>query len=150
METVVRQALSRRLPQTTQRTSIRDIRGLSPVAVPLGPVQYEVTVPGRNLLLGPTSFTLTIQVAGKVAKQLYGTATIAVAQEVVSLIRPVAQGEIITADAVSHTQVQVTQPLRHLVTQPEDYHRQTCPTLVSWQRAAFHPGCHSSDRCAER
>src|SRR5262245_14781740 len=52
METVVRQALSRRLPQTTQPTSIRAIRGLSPVFVPLGPVQYEVTVPGRNGWLG--------------------------------------------------------------------------------------------------
>jgi len=120
METVVRQALSRRLPQTTQPTSVRDIRGLSSVVVPPGPVQYEVTVPGRNMLLGSTSFTLTIQVAGKVEKQLHGTATIAVAQEVVSLVRPVAQGEIITADAVSRTQVHVTQPLRQVVTQPED------------------------------
>ena len=120
LETVVRQALSRRLPQTTQPTSIRNIRGLSPVSVPLGPVQYEVTVPGHHMLLGSTSFTLSIQVAGKVAKQLHGTATIAVAQEVVSLVRPVAQGEIITADAVSRTQVQVTQPLRQVMTQPED------------------------------
>jgi len=120
LETVVRQALSRRLPQTTQPSSIRDIRGLSPVFVPLGPVQYEVTVPGRHMLLGSTSFTLTIQVAGKVEKQLHGTATIAVVQEVVSLVRPVAQGEIITADAVSRTQVHVTQPLRQVVTQPED------------------------------
>jgi flagella basal body P-ring formation protein FlgA len=120
METVVRQALSRRPPQTTQPTSIRDIRGLRPVFVPLGPVQYEVTLPGRHRLLGPTSFTLTIQVAGKVAKQLHGTATIAVAQEVVRLVRPVAQGEIITADAVSRTQVPVTQPLRQMMIQPED------------------------------
>ena len=120
METVVRQALSRRLSQTTQRTSIRDIRGLRPTHVPLGPVAYEVTVPGRHMLPGSTSFTLTIQVAGKVAKQLRGTATIAVAQEVVSLVRPVAQGEIITADAVSRTQIQVTQPLRQVLTQPED------------------------------
>ena len=120
LETVVRQALSRRLPQTAQPTSIRDIRGLSPVCVPLGPVQYEVTVPGRNMLLGSTSFTLTVQVAGKVEKQLRGTATIAVAQEVVSLVRPVAQGEIITADAVSRTQVQVKQPLRQVATQLED------------------------------
>jgi flagellar basal body P-ring formation protein FlgA len=120
LETVVRQALSRRLSQTTQRTSIRDIRGLNPIFVPLGPVEYEVTVPGRHMLLGSTSFTLSIQVAGKVAKQLHGTATIAVAQEVVSLVRPVAQGEIITADAVSRTQVQVTQPLRQVVTQPAD------------------------------
>ena len=120
LETVVRQALSRRLPQTAQPTSIRDIRGLSPVCVPLGPVQYEVTVPGRNMLLGSTSFTLTVQVAGKVEKQLRGTATIAVAQEVVSLVRPVAQGEIITADAVSRTQLQVKQPLRQVATQPED------------------------------
>jgi flagella basal body P-ring formation protein FlgA len=120
LETVVRQALSRRLPQTTQPTSIRDIRGLSPVFVPLGPVQYEVTVPGRNMSLGSTSFTLTVQVAGKVEKQLHGTATITVAQEVVSLVRPVAQGEIITADAVSRTQVQVTQPLRQVAAQPED------------------------------
>ena len=120
LETVVRQALSQRLSQTTQRTSIRDIRGLNPIFVPLGPVEYEVTVPGRHMLLGSTSFTLSIQVAGKVAKQLHGTATIAVAQEVVSLVRPVAQGEIITADAVSRTQVQVTQPLRQVVTQPAD------------------------------
>jgi flagellar basal body P-ring formation protein FlgA len=120
LETVVRQALSRRLSQTTQRTSIRDIRGLNPIFVPLGPVEYEVTVPGRHMLLGSTPFTLSIQVAGKVAKQLHGTATIAVAQEVVSLVRPVAQGEIITADAVSRTQVQVTQPLRQVVTQPAD------------------------------
>jgi flagellar basal body P-ring formation protein FlgA len=120
MEPVVRQALSRRLPQTTQPTSIRNIRGLRPVFVPLGPVQYEVTLPGRHGLLGPTSFTLTIQVAGKVEKQLHGAATIAVAQEVVSLVRPVAQGEIITADAVSRTQVPVTRPLRQVVTQPGD------------------------------
>jgi flagella basal body P-ring formation protein FlgA len=120
LETVVRQALSRQLPQTTQPPSIRDIRGLGPVVVPLGPVQYEVTVPERRRLLGPTSFTLTIQVDGKVAKQLHGTATVAVAQEVVSLVRPVAQGEIITPDAVSRTQLQVTQPLRQVVTQPED------------------------------
>jgi flagella basal body P-ring formation protein FlgA len=120
METVVRQALSRRLSQTTQRTSIRDIRGLSPIFVPLGSVEYEVTVPGRLMLPGPTSFTLTIQVAGQVAKQLRGTATIAVAQEMVSLVRPVAQGEMITADAVSRTEIQVTQPLRQVMTQPED------------------------------
>ena len=37
-----------------------------------------------------------------------------------SLVRPVAQGEIITPDAVSRTQVQVTQPLRQVATQPED------------------------------
>jgi flagella basal body P-ring formation protein FlgA len=43
-----------------------------------------------------------------------------VAQEVVSLVRPVAQGEIITADAVSRTQIQVTQPLRQVMTQLED------------------------------
>jgi flagella basal body P-ring formation protein FlgA len=120
LETVVRQALSRRLPQTTPPPSIRAIRGLSPVFVPLGPVQYEVTVSGRNMALGSTAFTLSIQVAGKVEKQLHGTATIAVAQEVVSLVRPVAQGEIITPDAVSRTQIQVTQPLRQVVTQPED------------------------------
>src|SRR5262249_28050304 len=120
METVVRQALSRRLPPTVQPASIRAIRGLSSVSVPLGPVQYEVTVPGRNRCLGPLSFTLTIQVAGKVEKQLHGTATIAVAQAVVSLVRPVAQGEIITADAVSRTQVQVTQPLHQVVTRPEE------------------------------
>lgn len=120
METVVRQALSRRLAQTTQRTSIRDIRGLSAIFAPLGPVAYEVTVPERHMLLGSTSFTLTIQVAGKVAKRLHGTATIAVAREVVSLVRPIAQGEIITADAVSRTQLQVTQPLRQMVNQPED------------------------------
>jgi flagella basal body P-ring formation protein FlgA len=120
METVVRQALSRRLPQTTQPTSIRDIRGLSPVFVPLGPVQYEVTVPERPMVRGSTSFRLTIQVAGKVEKQLHGTATLAVVQEVVSLVRPVAQGEIITPDAVSRTRVQVTQPLRQVATQPED------------------------------
>ena len=120
METVVRQALSRRLPQTAQPTSIRDIRGLGPVSVPLGPVQYEVTVPGRTMERGSTAFTLTIQVAGKVEKQLRGTATIAVTQEVVSLVRPVAQGEIITPEAVARTQVQVTQPLRQVATQPED------------------------------
>jgi flagella basal body P-ring formation protein FlgA len=120
METVVRQALSRRLAQTTQRTSIRNIRGLRPVFVPFGAVEYEVTAPERHLLPGPTSFTLTIEVAGKVAKQLRGTATIAVAQEVVSLARPVAQGEIIAADAVTRTQIQVTQPLRQVLTQPED------------------------------
>ena len=111
-------------------------------------LQYEVTVPGRHMLLGSTSFTLSIQVAGKVAKQLHGTATIAVAQEVVSLVRPVAQGEIITADAVSRTQVQVTQPLRQVMTQPAGYHRQTRPTLLSWQCTAFHAGCHHSARCA--
>jgi flagella basal body P-ring formation protein FlgA len=120
METVVRQALSRRLAQTTQRTSIRDIRGLSATFVPLGPVAYEVTLPERPMSLGSTPFTLTIQVAGKVAKRLHGTATIAVAREVVSLVRPIAQGEIITADVVSRTQIQVTQPLRQVVTQPED------------------------------
>ena len=119
-ELMVRQALSRRLPQTTQPTSIRDIRGLGPVFVSPGPVQYEVTVPGRSLLRGSTPFTLTIQVAGKVEKQLHGTATIVVAQEVVSLVRPVAQGELITADAVSRTQVQVMQPLHQVATQPED------------------------------
>ena len=120
METVVRQALSRRLPQTAPPTSIRDIRGLGPVSVPLGPVQYEVTVPGRTMERGSTAFTLTIQVAGKVEKQLHGTATLAVTQEVVSLVRPVAQGEIITPEAVARTQVQVTQPLRQVATQPED------------------------------
>jgi flagella basal body P-ring formation protein FlgA len=72
------------------------------------------------MLPGSISFTLTIQVAGKVAKQLRGTATIAAVQEVVSLVRPVAQGEIITADAISRTQIQVTQPLRQAMTQPED------------------------------
>jgi flagellar basal body P-ring formation protein FlgA len=120
METVVRQALSRRLSQTTQQTSIRNIRGLSATFVPLGPVAYEVTLPERPMSLGSTPFTLTIEVAGKVAKRLHGTATIAVTQEVVSLVRPIAQGEIITADAVSRTQIQVTQPLRQVVTQPED------------------------------
>ena len=120
MEAVVRQALSRRLPQMPPRASIGDIRGLSTVFVPPGPVQYEVTMPRRNALLGPTPFTLAIQVAGKIEKQLHGTAYIAMAQEVVSLVRPVAQDEIITADAVSHTQVQVTRPMRQAVTQPAD------------------------------
>jgi flagellar basal body P-ring formation protein FlgA len=120
MEAAVRQALSRRLSQTPPQPSIRDIRGLSAVFVPPGLVEYEVIVPGRNALLGPTPFTLAIHVAGKVEKQLHGTAYISIAQEVVSLVRPVAQGEIITADAVSRTQVQVTQPLRQAVLQPEE------------------------------
>jgi flagella basal body P-ring formation protein FlgA len=120
MEAVVRQALSRRLSQTPRRTSIGDIRGLSTVFVPPGPVQYEVTVPERKALLGPTPFTLAIHVAGKVEKQLNGTAYIAMTQEVVSLVRPVAQDEIITADAVSRTQVQVTHPMRQAVAQPQD------------------------------
>src|SRR5262245_14032620 len=120
MEAVVRQALSRRLLQTSQRASIGDIRGLSTVFVPSGPVQYEVTVPRRSALLGPTPFTLAIQVASKVEKQLHGTAYITIAQEVVSLVRPIAQDEIITADAVSRTQVPVTHPMRQAVTQLED------------------------------
>jgi flagella basal body P-ring formation protein FlgA len=120
MEAVVRQALSRRLPQTPQRTSVGDIRGLSTVFVPPGPVQYAVTVPERKAWLGPTPFRLAIHVAGKVEKQLHGTAYIATTQEVVSLVRPVAQDEIITADAVSRTQVQVTHPIRQAVTQPQD------------------------------
>jgi len=120
MEAAVRQALSRRLPQTTQPTSIRDIRGLDAVFVSSGPVQYEVSVPERHALRGPIPFTLAIHVAGKVEKRLHGTASLAMIQEVVSLARPIAKDEIITADAVSRTQVEVTQPLRQVVTQPEE------------------------------
>ena len=94
LETAVRQALNRRLPQTTQPTSIRDIRGLSPVSVPLGPVQY-----GAHQCQGATCFTRPYLLyahhsgcLGKSKNSSDGTATIAVVQEVVSLVRPVNTG----------------------------------------------------------
>jgi len=120
MEPAVRQALSERLPQTAARTMIRDIRGLHTVFVAQGPVRYEVTVPGQRAVLGPASFALTISVADRVVKRLHGLASIAIVQEVVSLTRPVAQDEVITADAVTLTEVEVTQPLRQVVTQLEE------------------------------
>ena len=151
MEAIVRQALSQRLPRTPQRASIGDIRGLSPVFVTPGPVQYDVTVPRRNALLGPTPFTLTIQVAGKIEKQLHGTAYITMAQEVVSLVRPIGQDEIITADAVSRTQVPVMQPMRQAVTQVEDVIGKRARrslagnTPLSTQDVAASPAVHKGD-----
>jgi flagella basal body P-ring formation protein FlgA len=43
-----------------------------------------------------------------------------VTQEVVSQKRPIAKDAIIPADAVARTQVEVTQPLQQVVTQPEE------------------------------
>lgn len=119
MATAVQQALRQRLPQTAQYT-IRDLRGLHAVWVPLGPVHYEVTIPGQRTALGPQAFKLAIAVHGQMAKQLSGTAYIAMSQDVVSLTRPLARNDVITADAVTQTQIEVTQPLPQLITHPEE------------------------------
>jgi flagella basal body P-ring formation protein FlgA len=120
MEAAVRQLLSQRLPQSAQPSMIRDIRGLYPVLVSPGVVQYEVTLPGQHTVVGPNTFRLAISVDGKLEKQLHGIASIAMTQEVVSLTRPVAKDDIITAEAVSRTQVEVTQPVQQAVTRPEE------------------------------
>ncbi len=85
LETVVRQGLRQRLQPLAPALVIQTIRGLESVAVPPGPVHYDVLTPSQPARSGPMTFTLTIQVAGKVERQLSGTAQVVLPQDTTDL-----------------------------------------------------------------
>ncbi|RMF90852.1 MAG: flagella basal body P-ring formation protein FlgA [Nitrospinota bacterium] len=118
IERVVREAIRRQMPWDPQQTRIREIRGIEPVILPPGAVQYEVTFPGNTDFLGPTSFSLLFRVDGNLEKRLYGTAYIEVMEEVVVLTRPVARHAIITASDIRLQRVNLARIPRGVIRDP--------------------------------
>jgi flagella basal body P-ring formation protein FlgA len=120
IEAAVIRAIRAQMPWSAQQTTIRVVRGIKSVVLPPGPVQSEVTFPMNTDFLGPTSFTVSFRVAGNLEKRLYGTADIEVTQDVVMTTRPLARHEIITADDLTLTRVNLARLPRRVLIRPED------------------------------
>ncbi|MGE3540120.1 MAG: flagella basal body P-ring formation protein FlgA [Candidatus Tectimicrobiota bacterium] len=111
LEAAARQGLSQQLRQLAPALSIRDIRGLTGVSVSPGPVHYTVLVPSRLPRSGSLPFTLSIEVAGKIERQLTGRAFLQGPQESTSKAAPA--GAQRTAAALAPRQAQENpQPVR--------------------------------------
>ena len=119
IEAAVMRAIQERSPWKAQKTTIRELRGIEPVILPPGPVQYEVTFPTNTNFLGPTSFSLSLRVAGNIEKRLYGTAHIEVLQEVATIARSVARDEVIEAEDIRLKQMNLAQVPPQAVTEAE-------------------------------
>jgi flagella basal body P-ring formation protein FlgA len=117
IEAAVRQALQRQAPWKPEDMTIRDIRGLDSVIVPLGQVRYEVTFPGRGDFLGRTSFSVQLHVDGQRVKRLHGTVSIEIRQKVVVLTRPLAKHAVITPADIHIQRVQFSRTPRQVVMQ---------------------------------
>jgi flagella basal body P-ring formation protein FlgA len=120
IESIVVGAIYDQIPWQRQQTTIRTLRGIESVILPPGKVRSEVIFPTNTDFLGPTSFTVLLRVAGNPEKRLYGTANIEVTQEVVSTTRQLARHEIITAEDLGMTRVNLARmPRRVLMTAKE-------------------------------
>lgn len=120
IEAAVLQAIRERSPWKAQKTTIRELRGIEPVILPPGSVQYEVTFPSNANFLGPTSFSLSLRVAGNIEKRLYGTAHIEVLQEVATIARPIARDDVIEAEDIQLKQMNRSRVPPRAVTEAED------------------------------
>jgi flagella basal body P-ring formation protein FlgA len=120
MEAAVMRAIRTRSPWQAQKTTLRELRGIEPVILPAGPVQYEVTFSPHASFLGPTSFSLSLRVAGNMEKRLYGTAHIEVFQEVATIARPVARDEVIAAEDIQLKQMNLLRVPPRVVTKAEE------------------------------
>jgi flagella basal body P-ring formation protein FlgA len=120
IEAAVRRAIHHQSPWKGQKTTLRELRGIEPVTLPAGPVQYEVTFPPHADFLGPTSFSLLLRVSGHIEKRLYGTAYIDVFQEVATIARPVARDEVIEAEDIRLKQMNLSQVSPRTVMRPEE------------------------------
>ena len=120
IEAVVMQAIHSRMPWDRQQATIRLLRGIKPVVLSAGPVHTEVSFPVHNDFLGPTSFTVSFRVDGNLEKRLYGTATIEVTQDIVTTVRPLDRGAIITEADIHLTQVSLSRLPRRVLMHPED------------------------------
>jgi flagella basal body P-ring formation protein FlgA len=120
IEAAVLRALREQSPWDAQKTTLRELRGIEPVLLPPGPVQYEVTFPANATFLGPTSFSLSLRVAGNIEKRLYGTAHIEVLQEVAMLARPVSQDDVITAEDIQLKHMHRSRVSSRAVTEAEE------------------------------
>jgi flagella basal body P-ring formation protein FlgA len=120
IEAAVMRAIHNQSPWKAQKTTIRELRGIEPVILPAGSVQYEVTFPPNANFLGPTSFSLLVRVSGNTEKRLYGTAHIEVFQEVAIISRPVARDEVIEAEDIRLKQMNLSQVPPQTVTKPEE------------------------------
>jgi flagella basal body P-ring formation protein FlgA len=120
LEAEVVRAIMAQMPWRAQQAHIRDIRGLESVQVPPGPVDYDITFASPGDFLGPTSFTMMVQVAGRTVERLHGTAYIEVMQEAVTAVRQIARQAVIGAEDVRLTHVQMDQRPRQVFTRLED------------------------------
>ena len=120
IEAAVMRAIRDQSPWKAQKTTLRELRGIEPVTLPAGPVQYEVTFPPNANFLGPTSFSLALRVSGHMEKRLYGTAHIEVFQEVATIARPVARDEVIEAEDIRLKQMNLSRVPPRTVTKPEE------------------------------
>jgi flagella basal body P-ring formation protein FlgA len=120
IEAAVMRTLRDQSPWKAQKTTIRELRGIEPVILPVGPVQYEVTFPPNASFLGPTSFSLLLRVSGNIEKRLYGTAHIEVLQDVATIARPVARDEVIEAEDIRIKQMNLSRVPPRTVAKPEE------------------------------
>jgi flagella basal body P-ring formation protein FlgA len=120
IEAAVLRAMRHQSPWKAQKTTLRELRGIEPVILPAGPVQYEVTFPPHANFLGPTSFSLLLRVSGNIEKRLYGSAHIEVFQEVATIARPVARDDVIEAEDIQLKQMNLSHVPSRAVTKPEE------------------------------
>jgi len=120
IEAVVMKAIREQMTWNPQKTTIREIRGIEPITLPPGPVQYDVTFPTTTDFLGPTSFSLSLRVHGNIEKRLYGTAYIEVIQDVVTVTRPVSKNEVIEEEDIRLKRMNLAQVPKRVITDPEE------------------------------
>lgn len=120
LENIVRQALTRQMPQDAAQVTIRDLQGLEDLVVPPGPLHYNVAFPRHNDFTGRVAFTLEVRVHGKLARRLYGNVHVDVLQKVVTLTRAIAPQEVITAADIRLQAVSLARASQQIVTRPEE------------------------------
>lgn len=120
IESAIVRALHTQMSWAPEQTTVHELRGISAVLLPPGPVDYDVTFPLNSDFLGPTSFTVAFRVAGNVETRLYGTAYIEVTQDIVMTARPLARNEIIEAADVRLTRMNMARLPRRVHLRPED------------------------------
>ena len=120
LEAAVLRAITAQMPWHPRQTTVRDLRGIEPVSLPLGPIEYDVTFAANSDFLGPTAFTMLFRVEGRTVARLSGTAYIEVTQEVVTPARSIARNEVISAQDLRITQVPMTPRSQQVITRAED------------------------------
>jgi flagella basal body P-ring formation protein FlgA len=120
LEAAVLRAITAQMPWHPRQTTVRDLRGIEPVHLPPGPIEYDVTFAANSDFLGPTAFTMLFRVDGHTAARLSGTAYIEVTQEVVTPARSIARNEVISVQDLRITQVPMSPRSAQILTRAED------------------------------
>jgi flagella basal body P-ring formation protein FlgA len=120
IEAIVVRAIHTQMPWQTEQMTIRSLRGIEPVILPLGPVHSAVTFPARTDFLGRTSFTIAFRVAGNLEHRLHGTVNLAVSADIVTTARTLARHETITAKDLQVQRLNMAHLPRRVLMKPDD------------------------------